>query len=156
MAAEPPAPSNLSGSKPFRSEADGHGLDDSPSERRLEISVELVSHASNCVMVFRMVPRQATRWLELFSHDLPLSALPIRPTQTSAIVRCWTTSMKKHRVGIILNDLVCSRYIHDTVQVLKSENDIELILILEELRGRSWSKPGNEFWQCSALDLLNY
>ena len=64
--------------------------------------------------------------------------------------------MKKHRVGIILNDLVCSTYIHDTVQVLKSENDIELILILEEIRGRSWSKPGNEFWQCGALDLLNY
>jgi hypothetical protein len=64
--------------------------------------------------------------------------------------------MKKHRVGIILNDLMCSRYIHDTVQVLKSENDIELILILEEIRGRSWSKPGNEFWQGSVLDLLNY
>jgi hypothetical protein len=66
--------------------------------------------------------------------------------------------MKRHRVGIILNDLVCSRHIHDTVRSLKSENDIELVLILEESAERKsghLSKIGKQHWRGGALDLLN-
>ena len=41
--------------------------------------------------------------------------------------------MKRYRVGITLKGLVCSKYIHDTIQALKSENNIEIILILDEI-----------------------
>lgn len=44
--------------------------------------------------------------------------------------------MKKHRVGILLKDLVCSKYIHNTIQALKSENNIEIMLILDEIADR--------------------
>src|SRR6266498_2830450 len=66
--------------------------------------------------------------------------------------------MKRSRVGIILNDLACSRYIHDTIQSLKSENGIELILILEEStdqKSRHLSRFGKERWRNGALNLLN-
>ncbi|MGQ0486731.1 MAG: glucosamine inositolphosphorylceramide transferase family protein [Hyphomicrobiales bacterium] len=45
--------------------------------------------------------------------------------------------MKGYRVGLIVNDLVCSRYVHDTIRVLGNEDDIELILILERDTDRS-------------------
>jgi hypothetical protein len=66
--------------------------------------------------------------------------------------------MKKHRVGIILNDLVCSRYVYDTIHVLKSENNIELILILEEITDRKsgrWSNIVQDFRRNGALNSMS-
>ena len=66
--------------------------------------------------------------------------------------------MTSHRAGIILNDLVCSRYIHDTIQVLKNEGNIELVLILEEITDRqsgSLSKLVQFFQRNGALSLMN-
>ena len=66
--------------------------------------------------------------------------------------------MKKNRVGIILNDLVCSRYIHDTIHALKTENNIELILILENISGRKsgrWSKIVQDFRRKRALNSVS-
>ena len=66
--------------------------------------------------------------------------------------------MTRHRAGIILNDLVCPTYIHDTIQVLGDEDNIELILILEVASGR---KPGHLpklvkiFRQTGALGVVN-
>ena len=59
---------------------------------------------------------------------------------------------------MILNDLACSRYVHDTVQSLKSENGIELILILEESadqKSDDLSKFGKQRWRIRTSDLLN-
>ena len=66
--------------------------------------------------------------------------------------------MKKHRVGIILNNLVCSRYIYDTICALKSENNLELILILEENTGRKtgyWSTIIQDFRRNGVLNFMS-
>ena len=66
--------------------------------------------------------------------------------------------MKKHRVGILLNDLICSKYIHDTIQALKSENNIEIILILDEIADRKlgWlSKIFQELRRNGAFKLMS-
>jgi len=67
--------------------------------------------------------------------------------------------MKRYRVGITLNDLVCSKYIHDTIQVLKSEDNIEIILILDEsadIKTARLSKIFQELLRNSALNVLNF
>jgi hypothetical protein len=66
--------------------------------------------------------------------------------------------MKKYRVGVTLKDLVCSKYIHDTVQALKSENNIEIIIILDEIADRKsgWlSKIFHELRMNGALNSMS-
>ena len=63
--------------------------------------------------------------------------------------------MKRYLVGITLKDLVCSKYIHDTIQVLKNESNIEIILILDEIIDRKSGRLSKIFRELRQNGVLN-